>query len=449
MMLDWAEKYRPQSLKAVTGNPSAVGQLEAWALSWEEGRPKKKAVILVGDPGIGKTSAAHALAQDFGWGVIEMNASDKRNADAVRRIATRGALYETFTDEGEFIRHQEGGLKLIILDEADNLFGREDFGGIGAIVDTIRKTQQPIALIVNEYYELTRRSSSIKRLCLTIRFRKPRAATVVKILRSIAKSEGVEAEGEVLEYLGANCRGDIRSAINDFQALAQGREKVKEEDLLTLGYRDERREVFQALSDIFRSGGLEVARTSVRTIDEDPERLILWIDENLPYEYRDREDLDRGLRILAKADEYLGRVRRKKQYGLWKYASDLMSGGLAVARRESYAGAQYRFPLWLAKMSRTRYQRATADSILAKLGRMCHASKRAARKFLLPAFKYLFKQDEEFRLAQTLELDLNAREIAFILGEKEDSKTVKRVLQGAEGMRVKRRTMAPFSRFES
>jgi replication factor C large subunit len=448
-MLDWAEKYRPKSLKAVAGNPSAISQLRSWARSWEEDRPKKRGVILVGEPGVGKTSATHALARDFGWGVIEMNASDKRNADAVRRIATRGALYETFTDEGDFIHHREGGRKLIILDEADNLFGREDLGGIGAIVDTIRKTQQPIALIVNDYYQLTRRSSAIKGLCLAVRFQRPRAPTIAKVLRDIARSEGVEVDEQVISYLSESCNGDIRSAINDLQALSQGKDRVTEDDLLALGYRDERKEVFQALYEIFRSGDLEAARRSVMALDEDPERLILWIDENLPYEYRDPEDLERALQALARADQYLGLTRMSQQYGLWRYASDLMSGGLAVARQGSYAGAQYRFPLWLAKMSRTRHLRATAASLLQKLGRHCHVSKRSAREFLLPAFRYLFKQDEDFRMAQSLQLELDAREIAFLLGEKEDSKAVKRVLQGVESMRSRKGTLSPFSRFES
>lgn len=448
-MLDWAEKYRPRSLKDVAGNPGATGQLEAWAESWERGNPKKRAVVLVGNPGIGKTSAAHALAADFGWGVVEMNASDRRNATAVKEVATRGALYETFTDTGEFIRHQEGGRKLIILDEADNLFGREDYGGIGAIVDTIKLTQQPIALIVNDYYELTRRSSTVKRLCDTIKFRTPRQETVARVLRNIAREEGIEADEEVLRYLAERSRGDFRSAINDLQALAQGRDEVTEEDLLALGYRDERSEVFEALGEIFRSGKLDRARRSVRSLDEDPERLILWIDENLPFEYREPPDLNRGLKNLARADEYLGMVRRRQQYALWKYASDLMTGGVAVARHGEYAGSRYRFPLWLSKMSRSRGLRATVDSILNKLGAATHTSRRMARVHLLPTFTLLFRHDERFRMTQAFHLEFTAREIAHLLGEKEDSKAVRRVLQGAESLRGGPTRVTPFSHFEA
>src|SRR3989442_15141226 len=102
-MSTWAEDYRPKSLRDVVGNPTAVAELEKWALSWQKGLPDKRAVILAGPPGTGKTSAALALANDMGWAVVEMNASDKRNADAVRQVALRGAITQTLSHTGEIL----------------------------------------------------------------------------------------------------------------------------------------------------------------------------------------------------------------------------------------------------------------------------------------------------------------------------------------------------------
>ena len=106
---DWTELYRPKSLKDVVGNPKAVKELRDWAMSWEKGKPTDKAVVLKGPPGIGKTSTALALARDMGWGVVEMNASDHRNADSIQKIAIRGAVGEpSATPVSSFRQRREG-----------------------------------------------------------------------------------------------------------------------------------------------------------------------------------------------------------------------------------------------------------------------------------------------------------------------------------------------------
>ena len=102
MSEDWTEAYRPSGLDEVVGNPKAVQDLRSWAQAWEDGKPVKRAAVLIGTPGTGKTSAALALAADLNWDVVEMNASDQRNADAIKSVALRGAMGETFSETGEY-----------------------------------------------------------------------------------------------------------------------------------------------------------------------------------------------------------------------------------------------------------------------------------------------------------------------------------------------------------
>ena len=85
-MEDWTEKYRPKSLDKVVANEHATIELKKWADEWNRHIPQKRAVIITGKPGIGKTSSALALANDFGWTAIELNASDTRNAIKIRNI---------------------------------------------------------------------------------------------------------------------------------------------------------------------------------------------------------------------------------------------------------------------------------------------------------------------------------------------------------------------------
>ena len=219
--LKWTEKYRPRTLSQVRGNDKAIGTMRKWATAWEQGAPIKKGLILVGKSGTGKTSAAHALANDFNWGVIELNASDARNAGIIRNIVFVGSMNETFTATGEFIPAHAGGRKLIILDEADNLFERmlrrepqekdvSDRGGKAAIIEVLKKTQQPIILIANDLYELTRDSGMVfKQLSEVVKFTKIRQPTISMFLRHICDNEGIKINSDALAELSKRAGGDL------------------------------------------------------------------------------------------------------------------------------------------------------------------------------------------------------------------------------------------------
>ncbi|UCE37599.1 MAG: replication factor C large subunit [Thermoplasmata archaeon] len=430
MSIDWTEKYRPRTLDDVVGNPSAVNTLKSWAGSWERGQPKKKACVLLGDPGCGKTSSALALAREFGWGAVEMNASDLRNADAIRSVATSGALHETFTDSGEYISVKHGGRKLIILDEADNIFGKEDYGGVQAIVSTIRETQQPIVLIVNDHYALIRRAPALDKMCLKIKFSRIQKSSIVKVLRSICQKEDITVTNETLNALAEHANGDLRSAVNDLESLCLGKKKISEKDVTVLGYRDSSINIFKALTGIFRATSYSRAKESIYNLDEDPEHLILWIDENLPLEYKRSEDLADAYSPLSKASIYLGRVRRRQHYKLWGYANDLMTAGVALSKTNPYYGyTRYQFPSWLKTMSKTRGIRAVQKSLFDKISSSCHTSRYVTQTSIFPYFKYLFENDQDFSSWAILKLKLDADEIAYILEEDSDSQAVKQRIE--------------------
>jgi replication factor C large subunit len=225
MSEDWTELYRPKGLDDIVGNPKAVQELKAGRTDGRADVPRRSR-RLIGSPGTGETSAALALANDYGWDVVEMNASDQRNADAIEGIALRGALGQTFSPTGEYLSTRQGRLKLIILDEADNISGKEDRGGVPAIVELVRSTRQPVILIVNDWYGLSKKSSVLKSHTEQIKFAPIKGVTVRGVLRRIARDQKVRVSDRALEILAENAVGDLRSAIRDLQAIAAGKEEV-------------------------------------------------------------------------------------------------------------------------------------------------------------------------------------------------------------------------------
>ncbi len=417
----WTEKYRPDTLKQVLGNGKAIEDLRAWAASWERGAPITGAVILYGPAGTGKTSAALALAREFDWDYIEMNASDARTAGMIEKIAGPASRSMTFS----------GKPRLVILDEADNLHGTADRGGASAMLRLVRDTRQPVLLIANEYYDMEK---PLRDAAKGIQFRSVRSNTIAQALREICRAEGVQCDADALMMIAERAGGDMRSGVNDLQAAAQGQTSLALEDVAT-AERDVKSSIFKVLEVIFKGNSAKEALQASYALDESPEDLINWVDENLPLAYGG-VDLWQGYERLARADVFLGRVRLRQNYGLWRYAGFLMTGGVQAAKAAARHGyVAFRPPSRWRRMGQTKKARNIRDSAAKKIGRHCHVSAAFVRAELM-GFVGLLLADKKKAIPLAAELELDADEIALLLGSTTSTKKVQNIFEEATKMRA-------------
>ena len=424
--IEWAEKYRPRTLTDIVGNKKSVHDFRSWAEEWLEGIPEKKAVVLYGPAGIGKTSSAHALARDFGWEAIELNASDQRTAGVIEKVAGSASSMTSLF----------GGKRLIILDEADNIHGSADRGGMRAISGIIKNTRQPIVLIANDLYGLT---PTIRNLCLEIKFQNVQSRSIAPALKRVCDGEGIRCSPEAVQKIAENAGGDLRSAVNDLQAAASGREIVEAEDIST-GERDVKENIFKAMQKIFKSTDPKKALEATYGLDESPEDLVHWIDENLPVQYAgeggELEDIRTGYRYLSKADLYLGRVKKRQNYRMWRYASMLMVCGTSLAKSKPYRGfIKYQQPSVWRRLGQTRATRNMRDNIASKIGEHCQESMHYSRGNLLGLYSRM-ANDETYAVDVTAGLGLELEELMYLTGSKKASKKLQKIYDQARELQA-------------
>jgi len=418
MYQPWTVKYKPKSLKEVVGNREAIQKFVEWVKSWDEGIPKKRAAFLYGPPGVGKTVTVEALANDFKMELVEKNASDYRTEEAVKRFAGLASQYGSLF----------GTKRIILFDELDGLTGTADKGGVKAITDIIKTAQCPIVLIANNAFDP--RFANLRNHCLLIEFKKPPTTDVLKHLKAICQKEGIDAEESALKFIAQRSEGDIRSAVTDLQALAQGKKRLTYEDVAWLGFRDRQETIFTVLRMILYGKTCEGAKRAVNMADVDIDMLFEWIYENVPSHLTDPHDLAAAMDALSMADVYRGRIRSTQDWSFIRYVIDFMTAGVAMARvnTKTTGWTPFRFPERIQALSRSKEERAMQLEIGRKIKRRCHISATRASKEFLPYLRIIFKNNAEMAAGITKWLDLNREMVEYLAESKEKAEAINKLL---------------------
>ena len=420
----WTDKYRPKTLKEILGNNKEKKIIESWIENWKNGEAQQP-LLLVGPPGIGKTTFAQAIAGEFSE-YIELNASDKRSQDVIKRtIGESSSSKSLFGDE----------YKLIIMDEVDGIHGTNDRGGVRAIGEIIKTSKHPLILIANDFY--SKRLQSIKPKCQVIKMAKIRGPTINKMLKNIAKKEGIEYDKEALKLLSKKANGDIRSAINTFQAIADTSHELTMEDVETVTTKDDRSTIIDGVMATLKSKNPKHVKDALR-VDEEPTLVMEYIAENVAREYTNKNEIKKAYENLSNADLYFGRAQRSRNYGYWKYATDFMGIGVNSSKRETYKKfTPIKSPTVFTLMGRNRGKRNLRDGIAEKMSEKMHISNSVAIS-MFPYLEIMFQNDE---LAWEISdfLDLEKDEIKRFRKKVIPKKVINKMEKQKEEMRIEER----------
>jgi replication factor C large subunit len=406
--IPWIIKYRPKRVDEVVNQDQAKDVLIPWFKQWVTGRiPPKRAALLYGPPGVGKTSLIEAIANEFKFEMVELNASDYRKASDIRRTVGVAA----------FRRPLWGNGVIILLDEIDGISPREDAGGLQELLRIIPETRNPIVMTANDPWKDQLRP--LREVSLLVEFKQLSKGDIIAVLERICRLEGILCDREGLAYIAEKSEGDVRAAINDLQAVAEGYGKV------TLGLvrevvrgRDKKVSLWRTLGDVFYGRYAWAVKRAITNSEEDYETLMAWINDNIPAKYQHPEDLYRAYDALARASLFLNRAKYGGDWSLLSYVFDLMGPGVTFARKHQHGRGRYQYPQRIKLLAQLREVRETRELLASKLASRLLTSKSTVKREILPFLFTIFREAPSPIPAASLALGygLTEREIKLLAG---------------------------------
>lgn len=394
----WIRKYSPKASAQISQPNVALVMdfLNNFRLQ------KKRALLIHGPPGCGKTSSVYALASEFGLEIVELNASDFRNEEGVDSVAGAASRQASLFSRG----------KIILIDELDGISGQEDRGGVGAVQSVIAKSAFPVILTANDPSE--RKFSSVVKACQLVPYATLPYQEIYKALESICSSEGISFDPQALKALALRAGGDLRGAINDLQVIAQSSRSLSRADVDALSDRDRTKPMSSALVRIFRGSDVPLALEAFDNVDEDLASCMMWVDENLPYEYSSA-DLAQAYEFLSRADVFSGRIRRWQHWRFLVYINALISAGVAVSKaRRSVRPPEFRQSSRPLKIYLANIRHARQRSIADKVSKQAFFSARKAVLGYIPFLKIMFSNSPELSARISGELELSPEEADWL-----------------------------------
>ena len=369
----WSEKYRPNNLRDMIGNEEAKESIVNWLGKWMKG---SKPVLLVGPPGIGKTTLATICAKQFGYDLIGLNASDIRNKQRIQEIL--GPVLGNASVLGK---------PMIFVDEVDGIHGRADYGGVETLIDILKEPTVPIVLAANN--DKSDKMKSIKKVTKTIQMRPIPPRLLRLYLEAILKKEGESLSLGTTVKLILQSRGDIRSMLNSAQALVTGFEPTMEKSFVTM-------DIEESVNTFFKAKSTEEARAILFSLRIDPREKIDAFYSSVISSPLAKEDMQKMLEIISEADMIYGKIMRTREWRLLKYLDSILVGLFKEGTPVRYSQFNLPWPI----INRLRWDGRAIKGIISILSKKMHVSRSDFATFYFPYVLFCMKN-------KTLDLGLD------------------------------------------
>ena len=355
----WSEKYRPQSVSDMVGNEESRATIMEWFAKWKKGT---KPILLVGPPGIGKTTIAYLTAKQFGYDLIGLNASDVRNKSRINEI-----LSPILGNVSVL------GMPMIFVDEVDGIHGRGDYGGAEALIQILKEPTIPIVLAANS--DSSNKMKSIKKVVKTIYF-KPIPPRLVRIyLENILNKENAKlSPGSIIKVIDKS-RGDIRSMINLTQSLVTGFNPQTDQSFESINVED-------GVNAFFKANSLDEARSVLYSMQIDPKQKIDSFYSSIITSNLDSQTLAKYLGILSEADILYGKIMKTQNWRLLRYLNEILLKLYKNDDRIRYTQYNLSWPL----LNRIRWDGRKIKALSAVMAKKLHLSSSA---FIIIGFPFL------------------------------------------------------------
>ena len=362
----WSEKYRPQNISDMVGNEESRAAIMEWFAKWKKGT---KPLLLVGPPGIGKTTMAFLVAKQFGYDMIGLNASDVRSKSRINEILTPVLGNVSVL-----------GTPMIFVDEVDGIHGRGDYGGVAALVDILKEPTVPIILAAND--DTSDKMKNIKKVVKIISFKKIPPRLLRVYLENILKKESAKlSPGSLIKVIDKS-RGDIRSMINLTQSMVTGFNPQTETTFENIDVED-------GINAFFKSKSVEEARGVLYSMQIDPREKINAFYSSIVTSSLDPETFAKYLEIISEADMLYGKIVRTQNWRLLRYLNDILIKLYHNDDRVRYAQYNLSWPL----LNRIRWDGAKIKSLSSVMAKKLHLSSSAFVTFGLPFVLFCIKNN--------------------------------------------------------